>query len=82
MNRTDTCTQYIWVRNPDLFDEEDIIWPYDTTIAGCGANIDPKNLPDTFGYPIIQIENVLFLESLLKIIRSHIFKALMSAKKY
>ncbi len=53
MNRTDTCTQYIWVRNPDLFDEEDIIWPYDTTIAGCGANIDPKNLPDTFGYPII-----------------------------
>lgn len=53
MNRKDTCTQRIWVQNKDLFDEHDIIWPYDTTIIGCGADIDPKKLKDTFGYPII-----------------------------
>ncbi|HUN16242.1 MAG TPA: T9SS type A sorting domain-containing protein [Saprospiraceae bacterium] len=53
MGRTDTCTQRIWVRNPDPFDENDIIWPYDTTINGCGANVSPQNLPDTFGFPII-----------------------------
>ncbi|MBK7340676.1 MAG: HYR domain-containing protein [Saprospiraceae bacterium] len=53
MGRYDTCTQKIFVRDTDLFDERYIIWPHDTTITSCGANTDPAHFRDTFGYPII-----------------------------
>ncbi|HRI01108.1 MAG TPA: T9SS type A sorting domain-containing protein [Saprospiraceae bacterium] len=52
MGRYDTCTQRIFVRDTDLFDERYIVWPKDTTINSCGANTNPGNFVDTFGYPI------------------------------
>ncbi|HEX5624721.1 MAG TPA: T9SS type A sorting domain-containing protein, partial [Saprospiraceae bacterium] len=56
MGRTDTCRQHIEIYDTDPFDENDIIWPYDYHVYSCGGDLDPKNLPDTFGYPII-LEN-------------------------
>ncbi len=53
MNRYDTCRQRIYVYDDDPFDESDIIWPYNYQLNTCNADLDPKNLPDTFGYPII-----------------------------
>ncbi|MBK9223249.1 MAG: T9SS type A sorting domain-containing protein [Saprospiraceae bacterium] len=53
MNRYDTCRQRITIFDEDPFDGNDIIWPYDYHVNSCGADLDPKNLPDTFGYPII-----------------------------
>ncbi len=53
MGRLDSCRQRIDIYDVDPFDEHDIIWPYDYHMNSCGAEVDPKNLPDTFGYPII-----------------------------
>lgn len=52
MNRYDSCRQRITVYDDDPFDGGDIIWPYDYHVNSCGGDLDPKNLPDTFGYPI------------------------------
>ncbi len=54
MNRYDTCKQRIYIYDTDPFDETDIIWPKDYSISSCNANLDPKNLPDTFGYPFFR----------------------------
>ncbi len=53
MSRYDTCRQRITVYDDDPFDESDIIWPLNYHLHSCNADLDPKNLPDTFGYPII-----------------------------
>jgi hypothetical protein len=53
MNRRDTCSQRIYIYDNDPFDSTGIIWPKDYLVTTCNADIDPKNLPDTFGYPII-----------------------------
>lgn len=53
MDRYDTCRQRIELYDEDPFDVNDIIWPRDYHMYSCGADTDPKNLPDTFGYPII-----------------------------
>ncbi|MDQ3140931.1 MAG: T9SS type A sorting domain-containing protein [Bacteroidota bacterium] len=53
MDRYDTCIQHIFVYDLDPFDgETDIIWPLDTAINSCGGDLDPKNLPLGYGYPI------------------------------
>lgn len=51
MNRFDTCIQRIYIYDDDPFDESDIIWPWDYQVTSCKADLDPKNLPDSFGYP-------------------------------
>jgi hypothetical protein len=52
MNRYDTCRQRVYIYDTDPFDESDIIWPWDYHLNSCNANLDPKNLPDSFGFPI------------------------------
>ncbi len=52
MGRKDSCLQKIFVNPTVFFDENDITWPKDTTIFSCGADIEPGNLPDGYGYPI------------------------------
>ena len=42
MGRRDTCRQRIFVYPIDSLDEYDIIWPRDTVIYSCGANLEPK----------------------------------------
>lgn len=51
MGRRDTCRQRIFVYPIDSLDEYDIIWPRDTVIYSCGANLEPKNLPKGYNYP-------------------------------
>jgi hypothetical protein len=51
MDRFDTCTQRIYVNPIDSFGEEDIIWPRDTILYVCGADVEPKNLPDGYNFP-------------------------------
>ena len=47
------CVQNITVVNNDLFDEEDVAWPEDVTLASCGAGTDPEDLPEGMQEPEI-----------------------------
>jgi len=50
-----TCTQTINVGRLNPFDENDITWPENFDGEGCyeSSNLDPRNLPDSIGLPII-----------------------------
>lgn len=48
------AVQRITIINEHPFTEKDIIWPYDFDTTTCQTNaLDPTNLPDTLGYPIL-----------------------------
>ena len=54
-----TCEQTINVGRLNPFDEFDVVWPKDFESDGCfgDANLDPRNLPDSLGLPIISDVN-------------------------
>ncbi|HRO08393.1 MAG TPA: SdrD B-like domain-containing protein [Saprospiraceae bacterium] len=53
---TVTCKQTITVENSNIFDpERDVVFPKDYAVNNkCSAeDLDPENLPDGYGYPVI-----------------------------
>ncbi|MEY2949862.1 MAG: hypothetical protein RLZZ248_1063 [Bacteroidota bacterium] len=52
-----SCMQTIAVVNETPFDEDNIIWPLDLVLTGCGVETHPDSLPDTFNRPVIGDES-------------------------
>ncbi len=51
MNRRDSCTQRIHVRDTSLFGLRHITWPKDYHAFSCGGSLEPAALPDSSAYP-------------------------------
>ncbi|HMX89272.1 MAG: T9SS type A sorting domain-containing protein [Saprospiraceae bacterium] len=54
MKRRDTCSQRIYVYNPNPFQGDQITWPRDTVIYMCGGDVKPSELPEHYNYPVFR----------------------------